>query len=316
MGSIYLDGTSKPNLADVCRKATSKYGTKTVEVGSRSTEGDGWKRRSRGSGGYDVSSKPNHVIVHHTAGNSEGWQLANYLCFDHSDKPCANISLMSNGDVYVQAGGASNHAGAGYDPCSPDVTPEDSMNSHSIGIEASNLGTGETWPEIQLNVYVALVGELCLAYAIPVSRVHAHREWAPDRKIDPAGPPRYATGSKSWNMTQFRDDVQEYINTGGSVTPIPPDPTPEPPDTGDYDWMATLPTLKKGDSGAYVERMQHLLAAAGFMNEANVANYDGVWGNGTENAKVNFDNAHGLTPSPPTDCGPKSWESLMTGKKW
>ena len=80
--------------------------------------------------------------------------------------------------------------------------------------------------------------------------------------------------------------------------------------------MASLPTIKKGQSGVYVERMQHLLAAAGFMDPANTSNYDGVWGNGTAGAKAKFDNAHGLTPSPPTDCGPKSWESLMTGRKW
>ena len=80
--------------------------------------------------------------------------------------------------------------------------------------------------------------------------------------------------------------------------------------------MANLPTIRKGDAGAYVERMQHLLAAAGYMDPANTANYDGKWGSGTDGAKARFDNDHGLTPSPPTDCGSKSWESLMTGKKW
>jgi peptidoglycan hydrolase-like protein with peptidoglycan-binding domain len=79
--------------------------------------------------------------------------------------------------------------------------------------------------------------------------------------------------------------------------------------------MANLPTIKKGDSGDYVKRMQHLLASNGYMNESNVSNYDGVWGNGTDSAKRNFDNAHGLA-SPDTDCGDKSWESLMTGKVW
>ena len=78
---------------------------------------------------------------------------------------------------------------------------------------------------------------------------------------------------------------------------------------------AIMPTIKKGDSGPYVERMQHLLAAAGFMDPGNTANYDGVWGNGTDGAKRNFDNAHGLA-SANTDCGPKSWESLLTGKHW
>lgn len=77
--------------------------------------------------------------------------------------------------------------------------------------------------------------------------------------------------------------------------------------------MANLPTIKKGDSGPYVKRMQHLLAAAGYMNEANTANYDGQWGSGTDGAKARFDNDHGLTPSPPTDCGDKSWKALMGG---
>lgn len=306
MGSIYLDGTSKPNLADVCRRATSKHGTQTVEVGSRDTVGDGWKHRARGSGGYSSSSLPNHVIVHHTAGNSEGWKLANYLTFDHESKPCANLSLMSNGDVYVQAGGASNHAGEGFDPCSPDVTPADSMNSNSIGIEASNDGVGETWPTIQLDVYVALVGELCLAYAIPVSRVHSHWEWT-TRKVDPAGPPRYATGGNKWNMGQFRADVQAYVDAGGSTPP----PNPTPPTSNTVEVDVQMPTLKKGDTGVYVQRMQALLEVADCHTTVN-----GTWDDETEQAKIAFDNAHGLTPSPPTDCGAKSWESLMTGKQW
>jgi len=84
---------------------------------------------------------------------------------------------------------------------------------------------------------------------------------------------------------------------------------------GPKSWAALcgpMPNLKKGDSGLNVKLMQHLLAACGFMNEANTANYDGQWGNGTDSAKVNFDNASGLTPSPPTDCGNKSWTALLT----
>ena len=83
--------------------------------------------------------------------------------------------------------------------------------------------------------------------------------------------------------------------------------------------MADLPKIKKGDSGPYVKRMQHLLACAGFMSETNAANFDSVWGNGTDSAKLAFDKAHGLySSSSPSDtsCGDKSWESLMTGKHW
>jgi peptidoglycan hydrolase-like protein with peptidoglycan-binding domain len=73
-----------------------------------------------------------------------------------------------------------------------------------------------------------------------------------------------------------------------------------------------IPTIKAGASGPDVKRMQHLLAACGFMNEANTANYDGQWGSGTDKAKCSFDQASGLLPSPPTDCGQKSWTALLT----
>src|SRR4249919_279023 len=116
MGSRYLT-----DLDEVCRRT----GYPVTEVGSaKSTPGDAWKTRSRSSGGYD-SGKPNHIIVHHTAGSSDGWKLANYLVFDHPDGPCANLSLMRDGAIYVQCGGASNHAGTGQDPCSPNVTNDD-----------------------------------------------------------------------------------------------------------------------------------------------------------------------------------------------
>ena len=130
---------------------------------------------------------------------------------------------------------------------------------------------------------------------------------------DPAGESRYASGSSMWAMELFRADV------AGAPPPEPtpePEPEPEPePTPPEEDFMANLPTIKRGDTGDYVERMQHLLAAAGYMNPANTANYDGVWGSGTDGAKARFDADHGLGGSD-TSCGPKSWESLMTGRVW
>jgi hypothetical protein len=296
MGSRYLT-----DLADVCRKT----GYPVTEVGSaKSTPGDAWKQRSRSSGGYD-SGKPNHIICHHTAGSSDHWKLSNTLVFDHSDKPCANIALSRDGAIFVQAGGASNHAGTGQDPCSPNVTADDCMNSQSIGIEAANLGNGETWPSAQLDSYVRLCGELCRAYDIPVERIHSHFEWAPDRKVDPKGPPKYASGNAMWDMDQFRRDVTAYL---GGDAPPPPDTEDDPPTVS---VTLELPNLVRGDRGPAVKRMQHLLAAAGFMDESNTSNYDGDWGGGTDDAKQRFDVAHGLLPSPPTDCGPASWRALL-----
>jgi hypothetical protein len=183
------------------------------------------------------------------------------------------------------------------------------MNSSSIGIEAANLGNGETWPTAQLDAYVRLVGELCRAYDIPVSRVHSHGGpdgWAPDRKVDPAGPPRYASGNDTWDMDAFRRDVTDYLNGDAP-------PPPEPDEVVTETVTLELPVLRAGDHGPAVSRMQHLLAAAGFMDEGNTSNYDGQWGDGTDAAKQRFDTAHDLLPSPPTDCGPASWRALLEG---
>ena len=49
---------------------------------------------------------------------------------------------------------------------------------------------------------------MCDAYDLdPARDVVAHREWAPDRKIDPAGQSAYADGGASWDMNLFRHDV-------------------------------------------------------------------------------------------------------------
>jgi hypothetical protein len=210
MGSRYLT-----DLADVIRGA----GLAVVEVGSGPNQtGTAWKTRARGSGGYD-SGRPNHVMVHHTASNpsSDGWSDVNYQTFNADSKPIANLYLDRSGKVWVMAAGATNTNGSGADPCG--VTPIDQMNSHAIGIEAANNGVGEQWPAAQQDAYVVLVTTLCEHYGIPQSRVHGHIEWAPGRKIDPAGPARWPpiNSSGSWDMNSFRDDI-------GST---PPPPTQE-----------------------------------------------------------------------------------------
>ena len=215
MGARYLT-----DLADVCRST----GWPVIEV-------DDWPRRARGSGGYD-SGRPNHVIVHHTASGpaSDGWPDVNYCCYGDEDAPIGNLYLARDGTVYVMAGGAANTNGTGQDPCG--ITPDDTMNSHSLAVEAGNSGTGEVWPDAQQSSYVALVAALCAAYGIGVDQVHAHFEWT-SRKIDPAGPSRWATGSASWAMDGFRSDV----GAGSSPSPgPPPDPYP-PPTIGDDDML-------------------------------------------------------------------------------
>jgi len=348
----------------------------------------GWEVRSRSSGGFDNLLG---IVVHHTAtstaGSFEGYCRVAWQT--HPERPVANISLGRGGEICVGVAGASNHAGkGGPHNTSRGVVPRDQGNRYLLGIEALNTGVGEPWPDYQQDRYIALVQALCSFYGFdPNTDVVSHNLWAPGRKIDPAGPSRYGSINRSgtWDMNMFRAAV-----VGAPVDPGPgPEPEPTPPpqtawydtlmqqlpvlrqgskgievkkmqhliaaagymneaNTSNYDgvfgsgtanalkqfqsaaggspdavcgpwtWGALMhtidgiATIKKGQSGADVKRMQHLLAACGFMNEANVSNYDGAWGNGTETAKINFDNASGLTPSPPTDCGQKSWTALLT----
>lgn len=288
MGSRYLT-----DLADVCRTT----GYTVIEVGGPSTVGTGWKTRARGSGGYN-SGLPNHIMCHHTASSasSDGWPGVNYCTFNDDDAPLCNLYLSRKGEIFVCAAGATNTNGTGSDPCG--VVPNDSMNSSAIGIEAANDGVGEQWPTIQQDAYVKLCATLAAHYGIPNRAIEAHFEWAPSRKIDPAGNSRYATGGNKWNMGKFRSDVAAGGSSGsggGSTYPM-------------KTVTVQLPELTKGATGIFVTRMQSLLNANGFACPEN-----GTWDSATENAKVAFDNARGLTPSPPSDCGPKSWTSLLTG---
>lgn len=202
MGSRYLT-----DLANVVRGA-----------GITVQEEPGWQTRSRSSGGYN-SGLPNHVMAHHTASNpsSDGQGDVNYMCYSSENRPVANLYLSRSGKVWVMAAGATNTNGQGDDPCG--ATAADSMNTAAIGIEAANNGVGEPWPTVQQDAYLRLVKALCDHYGIANGRIHSHFEWAPDRKIDPAGQSRYASGANKWNMTAFRADVAA---SGGSLPP----PTP------------------------------------------------------------------------------------------
>lgn len=201
MGSRYLT-----DLADVVRAA-----------GLDVQEEPGWESRARGSGGYNPGL-PNHVMIHHTASgpSSDGQPDVSYCCYGSENRPVANLYLARAGKVWIMAAGATNTNGQGGDPCG--TIANDSMNSSAIGIEAGNNGTGEPWPTAQQDAYITLCAALCTSYAIPVGRVHSHAEWAPGRKIDPAGPSRWAA-TGTWDEHAFRADVATY--SGGAPPPPP-----------------------------------------------------------------------------------------------
>ena len=214
-----MAGRYLTDLADVARRS----GYPVIEIGAApGQQGTEWRQRARRSGGY-LTGRPNHVLVHHTASppSADGWPDANYCTFRSDARPVCNLYLARTGTIFVCAAGATNTNGSGFDPCG--ITPDDSMNTHAIGVEAGNNGIGEEWSDPLLDCYPKLVYELEVAYGIGPAQIHGHWEYAPTRKIDPAGPPRPTGGGPtalSWNMDAFRYDV------AGTA---PPTPTPTPP---------------------------------------------------------------------------------------
>ena len=202
---------------DGCRYVLGKHASMDVDMGDRYltdlahvlrqggldvVEVDGWESRARGSGGYGPGD-PSVVMVHHTGSppSSSGEGDANYCTFGDSDAPLANLCLDRDGVWWVCAAGATNTNGKGGPLGS---VPADCMNTAAIGVEA-NGGYGSPWPAVQTSSYTAGALALCDAYGIV--EVYGHAEWAPDRKVDPAGPSPWATGNDTWDMGAFRADV-------------------------------------------------------------------------------------------------------------
>ena len=188
-------------------------------------EDAGWQTRARSSGGY-ASGRPTHVMIHHTASSTSPANDIAYIARNADAAPLANLYLARDGTVTVIAAGCTNTNGSGHDSWGGGV-PDDSMNTYAIGIEAANNGVGESWPQVQTDAYLAVVRALCVSYSIPFDHCRAHAEWAPGRKVDAAGPPRWATGAATWRMDDFRLDA-------AIPAPLPPDPPAQEDDVTIY----------------------------------------------------------------------------------
>lgn len=213
MGSLWL-----PKLADWLRAA----GLTVVEY-------QGWQERSRSSGGFDDILA---IGWHHdAAGQRTGQAAADAHWRYHVDRPVGNLALDRNGVWWVGAAGASNTQGKGGPmQMSRGLMPLDRANQHTIAVEAANNGVGEVWPQHQLDAYVR--GTAAIIHGLandgawdtasrswrpialdPRRDVVAHFEWAPGRKIDPAGPPWALPGDQylRWDMNAARARVAELL---------------------------------------------------------------------------------------------------------
>lgn len=181
------------DLADILRDA-----------GLTVTETPGWRQRGRGP-----MSGIRTIVCHHTGGPStpaDGKPFPSLTVIrDGRDLgtptelrgPLAQLGLAFDGTWHVIAAGRANHAGR--------VRHPDWANEWAIGIEAQNNGR-DPWPQAQLDSYARGCAALVRAYRLTVEDVRGHKEICdpPGRKTDP-----------SFDMTQFRDHVKQYVEEDG-----------------------------------------------------------------------------------------------------
>lgn len=161
------------DLADACRDS----GLTVIEV-------PGWRTRTARLH-PDGMTAVRGIMWHHTATprTAKGDYPSLTVVRDGRpgvSGPLANLGLGRSGAVLVVAAGRANHAGTG-------AWPGLVGGSDTIGIEAESDGSGKDWTREQLDAMPRLTWALARRYHIPPGRVIAHREWAPQRKIDPAG---------------------------------------------------------------------------------------------------------------------------------
>lgn len=234
MGNIWLH---KTRFADYCKK-----------WGLRADFASDYEKRSRSSGGYDSMMG---MVCHHAASNKNS-TLSGALHWATVSSPVkpvgsGTVSRKKDGPkILIWASGATNTAGKGGARLTTrGVIPKDAANRVTFNIEAENNGTDEGWAEEVCDIYV-LLACVWMDWAthetpgapVQVGDIMAHFEWAPGRKIDPAGASRfngYVKGAK-WNMDLFRAEVyQRYLRGPSNTKPEPtPTPTPTPTETGTY----------------------------------------------------------------------------------
>lgn len=167
----------------------------------------GWRSR-RAPGRF----APRAVMWHHDAsapGPSPGMpRLIAEVGNSSTPPPLAHVWVDRRGRWHLTASGRANHAGTGR---GWGVIPANSGNTYSIGIETDHT-VGERWPPDQRRALRLGTAVLLKHLGVrPRNALCGHKEYAPGRKIDPAG----------MNLAVERRRVAELMKH-------PPDPTPPP----------------------------------------------------------------------------------------
>lgn len=131
---------------------------------------------------------PKAIMVHHDAsafGPSAGMpEMIAEVGNKTTPPPLAQTWVAYDGVWWVLAGGRCNHAGTGAG-CGP--IARDQGNRDAIAVETDHT-TGELWPAVQLDSLRRGLAAICMYQGWdPTHAVWGHKEYAPDRKVDPDG---------------------------------------------------------------------------------------------------------------------------------
>lgn len=181
--------------------------------------------------------RPDMLVLHYT-GMPDARKACRWLC-DPVSKVSCHYLVDENGAVtqMVDEGMRAWHAGVSS------WKGREDLNSCSIGIEIQNPGHAAGYPdfpEAQMLAVVALCKDIIARHAIHPTRVLAHSDIAPMRKIDP--------GEKfDWGQLHAQG-IGHWVR-------------PEPIEGGTF--------LQLGDRGPAVEALQGMLRLYGYGVDIN-----------------------------------------------
>lgn len=207
-------------------------------------EHTGWRTHNRDSATGKTFGPVVGVLIHHTAGHND-----KEICYNgRSDLPgplCHNW-LGKTAGLWMIGQGRANHAGlvdgdvvralmAGKSPLPKDDRADTDGNDVLYGLEIENLGNGkDPYPADQYRQAVLWAAAHCRRHGWTAKRVAGHKELQPG-KIDP-----------SFDMDDFRADVDKQLATTHAGGPVTPKPTPSVPRVD----LSRLITAAKTDPAA------------------------------------------------------------------
>ncbi len=162
----------------IYRKQAERFIKPLTKVPEKARYGDMQPAFEVGTVNFNLR-KPNCVIIHHTAQNSDKQTLKTFTV--SRSQVSAHYLIAKNGTVYHLLNDYLRAWHAGVARWGNDFD----INSSSLGIELDNNGT-EPFSEAQIKSLLMLLADLKKKYNIPTGNFIGHSDIAPKRKVDPS----------------------------------------------------------------------------------------------------------------------------------